>query len=883
MFKKVVSVILTVCMMFSFTTLAFADDEVTISVTRENDRTNTLLVTSVDKDGVYQDVSYKFSKKADDSYSGLSQVVANANQAAVLLPEDFGNYYLYAKSVKDNVEYKQMFGPYNVGNKGFITITSDLPDETKSYDSFSVRYSLSSPYNDATIDLSKSTYCWTTSATSNAGNRVQFPSSVGTINSPVGVKGTYYLHMSVTDSKGYTGYDVVGPVVLNGTAAEVYFSGIRPNVNKQTITINVGVPAPQVDFGSSGYQIVRVGANEGTVWNSLQGSATTVEVSQEGTYNIVVKLKTTDGNTNRYTSEQFSVGPGTNSNGSAKVTYSPDKWTSGNVKATIVVTDSYGNKVTPVTNGIVAKSDTTYEYTISRNGSYVLEWTNSAGGVISTTLQVNWIDTQGPTIKASNDYDELKISLTDVESGIDTSKSIVEAGDDELKISKASDTIFFDDYVVGDVLIKAYDKAGNVTTKAFYVENLPSNWEVDIEYDKINKTKWEAIIDIDDVKNVGYEITTKNGWIANDDGTYSVFFSSNGSKELAVKTSDKKSFNILLRMDKLQDQPVEVKFDYKKLERPTFTLEYDEKEISLNFEESYYRFVGEKKNYMTADEDEYSLRIRDDGEYQIEVTLYDTDGNRYKYESDYIIYGGTNQGVYDKDAYEDGDMIPVNGNGTSSGNKNNNTINNNNTIDNAKKGTSGLKYNTNHFAYLSGYGGGYYGLAKDVTRAEFFALLDRLVIGGSQPHQNRLSDVNSSDWYYQPVMRFVNMGVVHLDGSYLGANSPITRAEVAYTLNQLGINKVNYQAASFSDINGHWASADIVEANRKGLVAGYTDGTFKPNNNITRAECVAMLNRASGRTCAYNGVNVGSVTPSSSEVSTSYWAYNDILEAINNH
>lgn len=878
--KKILSLLLILFLVTScFPTGAFAadcTDSPVITVTRENERANTLLVTSACSHDTYYDVSYKFSKKSNDNYSNLTNTVSNANSAAILLPTDFGNYYLYCSSSNGEQKTTQKFGPFNVGNNGFIEITSSLPDANKSYESFEVSYSLSSPYTGNTINLENSSYCWTTSPTSNAGNEQKFTGTVGTIASPVGVKGTYYLHMSVVDSGGYRSYDVVGPVNLTGTTATVYFSGIQPNVNKQQITINIGIPATQVDFGSSGYQVVAVGASEGTYWKALSGSATVVSVSEAGSYQIIVKLKTTDGLTNRYQSEIFSVGKGGSTSGTAKVTYSPDSWTSDSVKATIVVTDSYGNRVEPVTSGIVRKSDTTYEYTVSKNGSYVLEWVNTSGGIISTTLQVNWIDTEGPTIKVSNNDDEIKVTLADSKSGI-SKDSYLAVGDDEESLPKTSNKIILDDYYYGYVQVVAKDNAGNITKELYTVDHLPNNWDVDISYDKVNSKKWEANIEIDDDKNVGYEITNKSGYIKNSDGSYSVYFDSNGSKELKIKTNDKKTFTILLRMDRLEDQLLEIEWDYKKLDRIGLSLDYDEDKVSIDYEESYYRLIGEKKQYFEEGEDDYTIRIKEDGEYQIECVIYTADGDREKYTSNIIILGGDNEGVYDKDAYEDGEYQNL------SNNKNNTNTGNTSNPNNTVVGTGNLSFKTQHTAYVNGYGKGYYGLSRYVTRAEFYSMLDRITTGGNSTNNFTLNDVRSSDWFYGTVMRFVNMGVVYLPSNTFNPNGAISRAEVAYTLNRLGTNKVAYTAAQFSDIKGHWAEQDIIEANRKGLVAGYTDGTFKPGNSITRAECIAMLNRASNRTCASKGTNVGNILPSSAEISTTNWAYKDVVEAINSH
>lgn len=843
-----------------------------ISVSRANERSSYLVVTSTCADDTYYDVQYKFDTKANGSFSGLGYTVSNANESSIVLPSDFGDYYLYAKSVNGNEETTKVFGPYNVGNNGFIDITSADPDPDESYDSFTVNYRLSSPYIGNTIDLNNSNYIWTTSPTNNAGTPSKFSSAVGSISTPVGVKGTYYLHMSVVDSGGYQAYQVVGPVKLSGSGQTVYFSGIQQNVNKQTVTINVGLPSSQVNFGSSKYQVIPAGGSTSGTWNSLTGSATQVTITNKGSYQIVVDLVTSDGVTTRFTSDIFSVGT-TSGDSTISVTYSPKTWTNSKVLASIVATDSYGNKCEPITSGIVRKSDTNYEYTVEENGSYVLQWTTPSGQVISTTLQVNWIDTEGPTIKFTEDYEEMKIVLSDAASGI-SSDSYVMIGDEEEALKKASNLVYLDKYYVGCVKVVAIDLAGNETHKLYEVENLPSGWDVDIEYDKLSSTRYEALISIDDNKNIGYEITTKSGWVKNPDNTYSVYFATNGSKELVVKTKDNKTFTILLAMDRLSNTGITVDFDYSKNGRVNFELEYDEDVIDIDWENSYYHFIGEKKSQMDADENSYSLRIREDGEYQPEIVIYTKNGDRTKITGDVIVAEGDSYKVYEQYAWEDGKYTEIN-----SGNSNSNSSFNSN----SNTMTGNISFNKNHTAYLGGYPDGTYGLRKQVTRAEFLAMLDKITTGGNGTGNVSLSDVRSGDWFYSPVMRFVNMGVVYYNGNSYNPNGPISRAEVAYILHRLGTNSEKYSAANFSDISGHWAYSDIISANKKGLIAGYTDGTFKPDAYITRVEAVAMLNRAAGRTCSYNNGNVGTKTPPAYEIATSHWAYPDVLEAINSH
>ena len=79
-------------------------------------------------------------------------------------------------------------------------------------------------------------------------------------------------------------------------------------------------------------------------------------------------------------------------------------------------------------------------------------------------------------------------------------------------------------------------------------------------------------------------------------------------------------------------------------------------------------------------------------------------------------------------------------------------------------------------------------------------------------------------------------------------------------------------AAVPSDIGGHWAQGTIIQWTSKGYISGYEDGTFKPDNSITRAEFVRLVNQSMGYT------KTGNVY--FSDVSSSYWGYNDIQKGV---
>ncbi|MBR4015370.1 MAG: S-layer homology domain-containing protein, partial [Anaerotignum sp.] len=143
------------------------------------------------------------------------------------------------------------------------------------------------------------------------------------------------------------------------------------------------------------------------------------------------------------------------------------------------------------------------------------------------------------------------------------------------------------------------------------------------------------------------------------------------------------------------------------------------------------------------------------------------------------------------------------------------------------------------------------------------------------------SDVKATSWYNEAVSSMANGGYVvgYPDGTF-GGGKNITRAEfVTMLVNFMGISE---GTAVFSDVKeSHWAYKQIATAS-KGLVSGYPDGTFRPDQPITRAEAVSILNRILNR-----GVNetsrLGDFKNFMDNADPSAWYYFEIIEAANSH
>ena len=154
-----------------------------------------------------------------------------------------------------------------------------------------------------------------------------------------------------------------------------------------------------------------------------------------------------------------------------------------------------------------------------------------------------------------------------------------------------------------------------------------------------------------------------------------------------------------------------------------------------------------------------------------------------------------------------------------------------------------------HFAYIIGYPDGTVQPNGQITRAEattiFFRLLTEESRSANLTKTNGYTDVASDAWYNTAVSTMTKAGIVdgYPDGTFR-PDAPITRAEMAKIISLFA--KLDKSESRFSDIAGHWAEAYIKLA-AGGWIAGYPDGTFGPQRNITRAETATMINRVLDR------------------------------------
>ena len=201
----------------------------------------------------------------------------------------------------------------------------------------------------------------------------------------------------------------------------------------------------------------------------------------------------------------------------------------------------------------------------------------------------------------------------------------------------------------------------------------------------------------------------------------------------------------------------------------------------------------------------------------------------------------------------------------------------------------GFWLNTNdHYSYLIGYSDGTVRPNGKITRAEvatiFFRLLDDDTRAKYWSSENNFSDVSADKWYSNAVSTLSRMGVIggYADGTFR-PDAPISRAEfakiaVSFTQNT-GSATYNY----FTDVKPtDWFAPYVTAAKDAGLIEGYSDGSFKPESKITRAEACAIVNRTLGRKPSKAHMKI-SDRIDWPDVQTTDWFYEAIMEATNSH
>lgn len=194
---------------------------------------------------------------------------------------------------------------------------------------------------------------------------------------------------------------------------------------------------------------------------------------------------------------------------------------------------------------------------------------------------------------------------------------------------------------------------------------------------------------------------------------------------------------------------------------------------------------------------------------------------------------------------------------------------------------------TDHLAFLSGYANGTFEPDRNMTRAEVTTMFARLLtekMTADQTYSNTFSDVAKSHWAANYIGYMQQFGIItgYADGSFR-PDASVTRAEFAAIASRF--ERLTEGTKSFSDVPGsHWAAKYINFAATRGWVNGYADGTFRPNNSITRAEVAAVTCRLLERNADQSYIRSHlSELRAFTDVSESHWAYWYTMEAANGH
>lgn len=189
---------------------------------------------------------------------------------------------------------------------------------------------------------------------------------------------------------------------------------------------------------------------------------------------------------------------------------------------------------------------------------------------------------------------------------------------------------------------------------------------------------------------------------------------------------------------------------------------------------------------------------------------------------------------------------------------------------------SGLNL-TDRVAYLAGYEDGTVRPSNQITRAEVATVFFRLMTGVNASSVSPFTDVLTGQWFNEAVSTAAAAGILrgYGDGSFRPGNN-ITRAEfAAIAARFLGMEMG--PDASFTDVAGHWAEQEIGLVTAAGWMGGYEDGTFRPDQTITRAEVAIVINRMLGRDIADRAAD----TRTWSDNPETAWFFQDIQEATN--
>ena len=192
---------------------------------------------------------------------------------------------------------------------------------------------------------------------------------------------------------------------------------------------------------------------------------------------------------------------------------------------------------------------------------------------------------------------------------------------------------------------------------------------------------------------------------------------------------------------------------------------------------------------------------------------------------------------------------------------------------------------TDHMAYLTGYPGGTFGPDNSMTRAEVAQMFYALLLNKDVTITKTFSDVPADAWYATAVNTLASLGMVSgdPDGTFR-PNDPITRAEFCVIALAFAYEPDN-AVCSFGDVSrGDWFYPYVAQAASYGWIGGYTNGNFGPNDQITRAQVTTIVNNMLGRAADRDYViDHQADLVQFTDLTRAHWGFFQIMEATNAH
>lgn len=194
---------------------------------------------------------------------------------------------------------------------------------------------------------------------------------------------------------------------------------------------------------------------------------------------------------------------------------------------------------------------------------------------------------------------------------------------------------------------------------------------------------------------------------------------------------------------------------------------------------------------------------------------------------------------------------------------------------------------TDHTRYMNGSSDGLFHPDSALTRSEaaqiIYSLLDNVPEEAAE-NENTFGDVTSDAWYAPAVNVLSACGIMQGSDGQFRPSAHITRAEFITMLSNFYPEEEMAAEVSFSDVTeSFWGYDAVIRASQKGWITGYSDGTFRPNNTLTRAEAAVILNRVLGRNADSATIGSAAGIRLFPDLDKSHWAYEAVMEAAISH